>query len=319
MTKASFKRTFAAVALPYFRHELPGWQRLASPAGLPVSNTAQWKDLPPRTIRGKTHGLLMTLSMEDWCERLTYFLGRYYEFALERLIQRLLQQGDTFIDVGGNVGMLTLTGAAAVGPEGRVYTFEPNPEMAGRIRHVVELNDLAQVTVFESGLADLSGTLPLTVVAQANGWSTFGAVNDPDQSLTYRTIAATVARGDDLLPSDVRGSVTIKVDVEGFECRVLRGLENVIVRYSPAVITEVEPHVLRAAGSSVAELFTLMRTHGYDAYNIHLVRRLFEETVVLSMATEPAAAKTNNILWLHPDGPHRPRLSTSIRSEAARS
>ena len=196
MTKASFRRTFAAVALPYFRHELPGWRRLAAPAGLPVKNTAQWRGLPPRTIRGKTHGLLMTLSMEDWCERLTYFLGRYYEFALERLIQRLLQPGDTFIDVGGNVGMLTLTGAAAVGSEGRVYAFEPNPEMAGRIRQVVELNGLAQVTVFQSGLADRCATLPLTVVAQANGWSTFGLVEHPDRSLTYRTMTATVARGE---------------------------------------------------------------------------------------------------------------------------
>jgi FkbM family methyltransferase len=313
MTSLRFKRVVAAVALPYFRLELPGWRRVASHAGLPVSNVAQWAQVPPRTIRGKTHRLLMTLVMQDWCERLTYFLGRYYEFALERLLQRLLRPGDTFIDVGGNIGMMTLTGASCVGPEGRVYAFEPQPLMAERIRHAIGLNGLANVTVFQCGLADSCAALPLTVVAEANGWSTFGSVEDRDPSLTYSTITVSVAKGDDLLPSDIRGAITIKIDVEGFECRVLRGLAGVVERTRPAVITEVEPHLLRAAGSSVDEVFALMHGRGYEGYTCELVRRFFVESIVLTRVFEPGAVKTGNILWLHPDGAHVPRVAGVIR------
>jgi len=80
------RRRIAGLTLPYLRLGLPGWRRLSGLVGLPIGNSALWAEAAPRTIRGKTHGLLMTLHMQDWCERLTYFLGRYYEFAAERLV-----------------------------------------------------------------------------------------------------------------------------------------------------------------------------------------------------------------------------------------
>lgn len=317
MTRLALKRAVAIVALPYLRLELPGWRRVASQAGLPISNTIQWANEPPRTIRGKTHGLWMTLSMADWCERLTYFLGRYYEFALERLLQRLLLPGETFVDVGANIGMVTLVGASFVGPKGRVYAFEPHPALAARIQQVVDMNLLRNVVVCQSGLADRDDQLPLTVVAEANGWSTFAAATPRDPSLTYDTILAPVARGDDLLPEDISGPVTLKVDAEGLECRVLHGLAQFIARVRPAVITEVEPHVLASAGSSVAELFAIMQGHGYAGYNIWLTHRFFREGVQLSPAPSVADVKTNNIVWLLPDGPHQKRVVPNITQSPA--
>ena len=314
MTSVAVRRALATVALPYLRLQLPGWRRVASGAGLPIRHVAQWADVPPRTIRSKTHRLLMHLEMQDWCERLTYFLGRYYEVAVERLVERLVLPGDTFVDVGANIGMLTLTGASRVGTAGHVYAFEPHPRMASRIRHAIALNGLRNVTVLEYGLADCRAEMPLTVAAQANGWSTLGAVTHPDPSLSYGTIPVNVDAGDNLLPANMRGAVTIKVDAEGFETRVLRGLTKVIERTQPAVITEVEPDVLRAAGSSVEELFGVMNRHGYDAYDITLRPTYFSEDLLLTPAVSPAEVSTNNVVWLHPSGIHFGRVMSNLAS-----
>ena len=193
------RRLLAALALPYLRLELPGWRRVASFVGLPMGNERIWANSPPRTIRGKYHGYKMPLRMQDWCERLTYVLGRYYELPLELLLRTLLLRGETFIDVGGNIGMVTLMGAAGVGEKGRIYTFEPNPQMVERIREVVALNELSNVTIFPFGLSDTNSDLPLTIVSESSGWATFGKAEMRDPSLTYRTITTKVARADDVL------------------------------------------------------------------------------------------------------------------------
>ncbi len=199
------RRLLAFLTLPYFRFELPGWERLSALIGLPIKNRRLWARASPRTIKGKSHGLLMMLQMQDWSERLTYFLGRYYEVSVELLIDSLLNRGDTFVDVGGNIGMLTLAGAARVEAAGAVYTFEPNPELVERIREVVLANKLEQVKIFALGLSDVETQLPLTVVKESSGWGSLGAVTRDDKYLSYKTVVVPVTRGDTILPLTLAG------------------------------------------------------------------------------------------------------------------
>ncbi|MGH2659774.1 MAG: FkbM family methyltransferase, partial [Actinomycetota bacterium] len=258
----AIRRCIAFLTVPYFRLELPGWERLSSLVGLPISNRALWARAAPRTVRGKLHGFRMRLRMQDWSERLTYFLGRYYELPLERLLQSLLERGETFIDVGGNIGMITLTAASRVGEEGTIHTFEPNPEMVGRIRETVALNRLTNVSIYPIGLSDAEADLVLTTVSESGGWGTFAPVTERVPSLTYGAVMARVARADEALVGKTEGPLVVKIDVEGFECRVLRGMSRLIDRLRPAIITEVESQLLQSAASSVNELFEMMRAWG---------------------------------------------------------
>jgi len=304
----AFRRRLAGLTLPYFRMELPGWERLSGLIGLPIENGPLWAGATPRTIRGKTHGLLMTLHMQDWCERLTYFLGRYYERPLELLVNALVRPGETFIDVGGNTGMVTLMGAARVGRGGRIYTFEPNPTLAARIAGLVQMNGLEGVVIVQAGLSDVKADLPLTIASESNGWSTFAGVDLSNPALNCQTVIAPVAPADDLLPPDLSGSIAVKIDVEGFECRVLRGMARLIERSRPAVITEVKPHVLQLAGSSVAELFGIMHRHGYTGYSVESVRKGFSHTLVVRELRHGHDRLTNTVVWTHPESVHHARL-----------
>src|SRR5213083_889189 len=119
------KNLLALMALPYVRRELPGWGPLMSRLG--VYDDARWTDAPVRKLRGKLDQCEHFLDLRDWSDRQFYFLGRYYELAMLLLFKTLLAAGDSFVDVGANVGMFTLMAARRVGTDGRVEAFEPNP------------------------------------------------------------------------------------------------------------------------------------------------------------------------------------------------
>src|SRR5690242_19101557 len=68
---------------------------------------ASWPSELQGPIRGRVSGMRMTLELTDWCQRRTYFTGRYYQEDLEELLSRLLRSGDNFVDVGANIGLVT--------------------------------------------------------------------------------------------------------------------------------------------------------------------------------------------------------------------
>jgi FkbM family methyltransferase len=300
----------ARLAVPYARMELPGWGKIMKAVG--VYRHDCWDGAPTRVIRGKFHGYKMTLSLESWSERQTYFLGRYYELDTQAFAMACVRPGDTFVDVGGNIGMMTLLGSRLVGPAGRVHTFEPNPREGDRIRRTLDENAIANVTLHRVGLSDAPAELTLSVITEHSGMATFAPVEGDDAKLVSATHVAKVERGDDVLPADLAGAVTMKVDIEGFECRALRGLSGTLKRYRPAVVTEVIGKHLQRAGHSVKELFDLMAGHGYRAYHVSIRRKLGRQKLALRLIDGPDESMDANVAWVIPGTVHEGRLGPYV-------
>jgi FkbM family methyltransferase len=298
------------LAVPYARMELPGWGRVLRLMG--VHADARWADAPGREVRGKWHGYWMTLELSDWSERLTYFLGRFYDLGTQLFVRSSVREGDSFVDVGGNIGMITLLAARLVGERGRVETFEPNPEVFHRLSGCVERNGLAgRVRLHNKALADEPGELTLSVLTEHSGMGTLSELKGKEQAMVSRTHRVSVERGDALLGSDLAGPATVKVDVEGFECRVLRGLDGTLRRLRPAVVTEVSPGHLERAGASVKELFELLAGHGYNGYTLGTPRRGLRHELSLRPVKE-LDLRGNNMAWVHPESVHQERLAPWI-------
>ena len=302
------RRGLAYAALPWFRRELPGWRRLCTPLGLTMGHDAIWAGVPDVICRGKLHGYRMILRMDDWCERMTYFLGCYDSPDVHALLRTALKPGDTFVDIGANIGMITLMAARAVGAEGRILAFEPHPVTVERLRRVLDLNAVKNTTVYPIGLGDREGILPLQTIDQSSVWSSF-AVRAELPGLTYKTVNVPIRRADDSLPEDLGPRTLIKIDAEGYECKVLEGMKNVL-RKHPAVITEVEPDILKSAGSSTEELWKRMVDAGYDPFFCELRRRLGSTgALVLRPATMGVfTSASRDIFWLHPQSPYKAEL-----------
>ena len=303
----------AQLAVPYARMELPGWGQVLSLTGV-LGDDAGWKGAPTRTVRGKFHGYEMTLDLSNWSERRTWFLGRFYELATQLFVKQFVRLGDSFIDVGGNIGMITLLAARCVGASGRVQTFEPNPVAFARLRKALEVNGISHVTARELGLSDAPGELVLSVLLGHTGMGTLGEVADKDRDKVTARHAVQVVRGDDVLPPHLRGPATVKIDVEGFECHVLRGLGDTLRRLKPAVVAEALPETLARAGETVESLINIMGGHGYRAYYLDIEPSGLRYR--LSLRPAPAATRpSSNLAFIHPDSPHAERYDAWQRGK----
>jgi FkbM family methyltransferase len=305
----------AMLAALYTRFDLPGTSRLLRVAG--VRDDSLWTDAPARTVRGKWDRCRRTVELSNWSERLTWFLRRYYELPPQLLLMAALRRGDRVVDIGANIGMITTLAAHRVGPTGRVTAFEPNPDCCRRITEVVESNALAHVDVRSCALSDEPGRLELTVPRVHTGYATLARVEETEEWSGYRRIEVDVLRGDDVLARGDRLDA-IKIDVEGFESHVARGLRQTLSTHRPLLITEVAEQLLRQAGSSGEELFSLLRGHGYAAFVMHVARprRLSRPRLSLKPVDDPASIDPleNNVAWVDPDGPMMRRIERLIRT-----
>ncbi len=260
-----------SLILPYTRAELPGWGWLLNRIGkIDYLNDALWADVPTQVIRGKWHGYEMPLDMTDWSGRHTYFLGRYYELGTQLLLTEVLRPGDRVLDIGANIGMIALHAAHLVGPEGRVDCFEPNPVCVAAIEDLISRNDIRHIHLYRCGLAEEDAVLELKQDHAHTGIGTF-ADRDPDE--VVKTTQAQVRRGDDVFADDDRPARFVKIDVEGFELHVVKGLEETLKRWGPMVLMEMEDAHLERAGTSCREITEFMQGIGFSATGVRTRRQ----------------------------------------------
>jgi FkbM family methyltransferase len=303
----------AMLALPWSRLELPAWGKVLGALG--VFDDAKWKGAPQRVIRGKLHGYRMRLGLSEWSERQTYFLGRYFDLGTQHFLMQALRAGDTLIDVGGNIGMITLLGARLVGERGKVVTFEPNPDAGDRISQALADNSIANVTLHRVGLSDQAGEFTLSVITAHTGMGTLAEVEEAHKALVTAKHRVEVVRGDEVIGSDpLPGAVTMKMDIEGFEVRALRGMMETLRRYRPAIITEVSEHHLRRAGASSREMFELLRGEGYRAYLLTSGRRVLglRHRLKLERLDGPRMDGDYDVAWIVPGTVQEERLGRFI-------
>ena len=297
------------LALPITRLELPGWGYLGRLGLFGIETDRHWKSAPDKTVRGKWHGYLMHLQLSDWSERQTYFLGRYHDLGTQLLMSRCLRPGDRVVDVGANIGMVSLHAAALVGDTGIVEAFEPQPACCQRITASVEMNRLRQIRLHRIGLSDVPDTLTLSVSVNHSGTGTLGTIREEDARWITSRVQVPVQTGDSVLLSDDRPIALVKIDVEGFETRVLRGMRETLARWKPIVTTEVFGPWLERAGSSVGELTQLMRDMGYRPFGLSTSRRLLRHRLTLTPLGDSIPAEFTEVAWVPHSGPFAQRLS----------
>jgi FkbM family methyltransferase len=191
-----------------------------------------------------------------------YWCGVFYEEELEAYLVRHVRPGDTVLDVGMNVGHVTLPAASLVGPKGKVIAFEPNLDLVRRVSESARRQRLEQVSIQPFGLGAVDGSFELRMEPAHAGGATFRNTAAGDAYSVTMTCAVKV--GDQVLDgTELPGRVFLKMDVEGFELQALQGLVASLARVDHAVI-EVSPEWLQAEG--VARLFSIMADAGLTGH-----------------------------------------------------
>ncbi len=186
---------------------------------------------PRRILFGLPSGFRINVSP---AEHLGYLLGTT-EPHLQRVIKRYVAAGDTVYDIGANIGFVSLSLSKQVGAKGRVVAFEPVPQNLIRLRENIQLNNIANIQVFESAASDRSGEAVIRVSEDLAMASMVWHKHDRGAAeLTIQTVAV-----DDLVDGgQIPPPCFVKIDVEGAEGLALLGMRRTIASTRPVLFIE---------------------------------------------------------------------------------
>jgi FkbM family methyltransferase len=219
---------------------------------------------------GKVRAKLPSTEIELWLD---------YDFAIkvplphnDEMLSAFvssLEPGNIVYDVGSFVGWYSIAALKRIGPEGRVYSFEPVPETAKWLRRHIELNQgESHVRVIEAACGHEFQLISMPV--RSNGLASGNGLFDvhPRADIPPTNIEVCMIPLDEFwqtsnLPPDV-----IKIDVEGAEMWVLKGAQKILSTIRPTVFLEIHKFAWDFFNTTNEELLDFLSLVSYDILDI---------------------------------------------------
>lgn len=226
----------------------------------------------PLVVKAKTrYGSEMSCRLPDAIQTCIFLYG-VWEPDVSAFIASELHPGDTFIDVGAHVGYYSVLASRAVGSEGNVVALEASPETFAALEKNLILDpDCGNVRALNVAASELPGMIPFYLGPKGSeGWSTT-VLRD---SFRDRCTVSSGPLTSLLTEKELRTARIIKIDVEGAEAEVLRGLVPALglLRQDVEIVMEISPSLWPAAsreGNMTCEqVLSPMLDAGFRAYRI---------------------------------------------------
>lgn len=239
--------------------------------------------LPVRVRRGPAKGAWWSL----------YPCSAYWRLGgndaeVESVIQKYgTRPGSTCWDMGAHFGIYAVGMALAVGPQGRVDAFEPDPVSFRRLRWHRRINRLRHLHLHEAAATDTSGDARLYQYESFGGTSShLPYTNETLEDVPYRTV--TKVRIDDWVGAGILSRPDfIKMDVEGHAGPALRGMQQTLTSAHPVILVAIHTE------EEFQQVSDLLGTLDYGCH-----------TVSGTPAGNPAGSHFGELLFL-PGGPTR--------------
>lgn len=216
---------------------------------------------PPRlaerevTTNLRRYGLKFRYDPNSYIGQYVYYRGIFEEKIL-RTIEECLLPGDTFVDVGANIGLHTVVAAKLIGPQGRVIAFEPQSMCRARVLQNISLNDLQNVKLHPYAVGREPGTAKIYNIDGSNDGQ--ATLRPERENCPHEDVS--VVPLDSMAVSDC----VMKIDVEGAEMEVIRGAWKTLQEQRARhVFVEVVDSYLARFGSSRREVLQALQNAGY--------------------------------------------------------
>ena len=211
----------------------------------------------PDLVWARSIGGEVLVPLDDLVGRALYFFGDL-DPKVTWVISRLLAPGDIALDIGANLGFLSLFMARIVGAHGTVHAFEPNPVLCNILKQTFARNHDSNIRLHPVALGASAGEMELRVPRDNLGAASL--VRQTTSDLAYAH-AVRVAGLDDLAAQEsIAGPNFVKLDVEGFELEVLKGAEKFFSNSQPSILFESND---RSGGRETAPVMKWLHEHGY--------------------------------------------------------
>jgi FkbM family methyltransferase len=230
----------------------PLYPRLGRALGKTLAVVTRY--ISPQNGIKEIDGVKFDLDLNEVIDSSLFYSGTF-EADSEKTIVAALKPGMTAIDVGANFGYHTFRMAKAVGSGGKVIAIEPTAWAYNKLQRNVALNDFMNIAPLKLGISDTD--LGPTEVSFQSSYRLDGAranVTEVVPLLTLDTITKTY---------NVGCIDFIKIDVDGFEGKVIRGARQTLKAYRPVLFFEISPSLMANNGDDANELIDTLLKLGY--------------------------------------------------------
>jgi FkbM family methyltransferase len=235
-----------------------------------------------RVVREDIDGAQYELHLSEMIDLALYL--QQFEPDVRAAIRRVTRPGMTILDIGANIGAHTLLFSSLAGPAGRVVAFEPTDFAFAKLQKNISLNPHLHVDLVRLALSDR---------AAADEQVDFRASWQTNGSRVNGISTVNVVRLDDWAEANRLSAIdVIKLDVDGYEYRVISGGERTIARTRPVFIIE-------ASGLHFAEPsrnpFEVLRRLGYELWDLSEAETLTFDAVRGRLSEKDPAFSVNLI------------------------
>lgn len=216
-------------------------------------------------------GIRYRLDLREVVDFATYFGG--WEPETIKFIDARLKSGDVVIEVGANVGVQTLQIAKRVYPTGHVYAFEPTRFALSKLADNLALNpELSKcVTVRPNLVTDHELDVPLTDIKSSYKVDLRADAKPEQIGQEHAVSLDAFVQAYGLKKVDL-----LKIDVDGYDFKVLRGARRTIESWRPDIYIELDEAMLNRQGDSVGDILELLFQAGYEGSYAENGRRLHD-------------------------------------------
>jgi FkbM family methyltransferase len=261
-----------------------------------------------RVINGSK--MILDPSIDDGLCRYLLIAGRREAYATE-VMARELTDARVVVDVGANIGYYALLQAKMLAGRGKVIAVEPVPDAVALLKENIALNGYTNVDVFQTAIGDRNGTARMYVGKWLNR-SQLEEVGSISNDLISRAIETPMATLDEFLadkpPPDI-----IRMDVEGYEYNILKGMERTLGKGLPLRIF-VEFHFRFMGREKSEHLLRMLKTYGFEIGA--LTFEVDEKCITRSQLVENIAAYLNSKVTDVPPKGHLAWTIDDILSDA---
>jgi FkbM family methyltransferase len=233
-----------------------------------------------KTIYG--FDLLINPAIDNGVEHSLYYFGTYEKGTLN-FIKTHLTEGQIFFDIGANIGLMSIFASYCVGKSGKVYAFEANPETAKLLKYNIELNNISNINIVDKAAGNNTGKI--TIYNHWTGNRGGATLIKPDKETeSFEVDLIKIDTVDEYLSINIG---MMKIDVEGFEMDVLKGLEKILRKDNPPKLI-VECSADRNNNyDSVYEIYNFVKKiNKYKVYKLSKGKERFGELVEINSATD---------------------------------
>lgn len=216
------------------------------------------------------NGAVLYGYLQDTIHRYVYFFG-VWEPSVTAYYKNTLRRGDVAIDIGANVGAHALLAAQLVGATGRVHAVEASPTIFQRLRRNLDANHAHNVFAYNFAVLDRSQRVQVFL---HDGWNLGKTTVKSSEGLKQGYTEEAIVDGrplSEIVPiADICAARLIKIDVEGAEWLVIKGMRDVlpILARNVDIIVEVTSSTFCDFGVSLKQFVAIFADYGFLPFQI---------------------------------------------------